>query len=153
MYYCAPPQDRFFKALSIVYEEFLDHFNYISSAWYPARELTKKAILQRFEFDKSGEIIMLETLIPWKDHLIELEAEMNIVGVIKFVLFEGNISLGCVTRDVIWQPVDDGVYEKNNFKKRKMRRKFKHVSRYGRSDSTRFISTSYSTVRKLEGFK
>ena len=40
--------------------------------------------------DPSGEIIEFERMVPWKDHLFEIEKELNIDPTIKFVIFKDN---------------------------------------------------------------
>ena len=39
------------------------------------------------EIDESGEIIHFETRCPWKEHLYDLEKELNVAQPIKYVLY------------------------------------------------------------------
>jgi len=79
--------DRFRKALDLVGEEFKDRVIYYGNVWWPAREQVLKAIDNKYNVDKSGEIIELEQVIPWKEHLFLLEKETEINPKIKFVIF------------------------------------------------------------------
>ncbi|XP_070565461.1 MYG1 protein C27H6.8-like [Ptychodera flava] len=79
---------RFQKAMSMVGSELLDKVNFYHKCWWPARSLVEEAIKKRHEVDKSGEIIVLEQGgCPWKDHLFDLEVEMNVETPIKYVLY------------------------------------------------------------------
>ncbi|XP_032238349.2 MYG1 exonuclease isoform X2 [Nematostella vectensis] len=70
---------QFNKALQLVGGEFMDKVLYYKNSWLPARSLVKGAVLHRFEVDESGEIAELaECGCPWKDHLFDLEKELNI---------------------------------------------------------------------------
>lgn len=55
--------------------------------WWPAREVVKNAILKRKQTHSSGEIIELQDRCPWKDHLFDIEEELDIEEEIKFVIF------------------------------------------------------------------
>ena len=48
----------------------------------------RSAIEKRLDVDASGEIIHLETVCPWKDHLYELEEELKLDKLLKFCVFE-----------------------------------------------------------------
>ncbi len=61
--------DRFKRALDLVGEEFKERVSYYGNVWWPARQLVRNAIDSRFDVDPSGEIIELEQVIPWKEHL------------------------------------------------------------------------------------
>lgn len=41
-----------------------------------------------FKVDSSGEIIILSQAVPWKEHLFQLEKEMNVLPSIKYAIFE-----------------------------------------------------------------
>ncbi|KAI8056785.1 metal-dependent protein hydrolase [Syncephalis plumigaleata] len=69
---------RFFKAMEMAGEEFLDRVRYLGLAWLPARALVERAMEQRLEVDASGAILCLEHFCPWKEHLFELEKEQGI---------------------------------------------------------------------------
>ena len=56
--------------------------------WLPARRFVREAIEKRKSVDVSGEIILLETICPWKEHLYELEEEMGIKKPLKYCIYE-----------------------------------------------------------------
>lgn len=53
----------------------------------------KEAIETRMEVDGSGEIMKLGRYCPWKDHLYELEDELNVQPKLKFCIYEVSIPL------------------------------------------------------------
>jgi len=79
-------QGAFKKAMEITGEEFLSFVNYFGQSWLPAREIVAKSLAYRFGSQK--EIIVLEKVCPWKDHLLELESLHKIEPQIKYVLYE-----------------------------------------------------------------
>ncbi|EGR33761.1 hypothetical protein IMG5_039660 [Ichthyophthirius multifiliis] len=78
---------RFNKAMDMADEELFSQVKVLLLSTIPARECVKQAINGRFNIHQSGQIIAFETPLPWKDHLEDFENEMDIKGVIKFVLF------------------------------------------------------------------
>ncbi|KAK9804694.1 hypothetical protein WJX72_000202 [[Myrmecia] bisecta] len=79
---------RFAKAMQLTGQEFLESVRWYSKVWMPARRYVREAIEQRFEVDKSGEIIKLATVVPWKEHLYELEEELGTEKPITFCIYE-----------------------------------------------------------------
>lgn len=80
--------DEFFnKAMALVSEDFLYFTRYYINTWFPARNLVRKAIDNRFQIHKSGEIVVFNERFPWKYHLFDLEQELGIEPQIKYVLF------------------------------------------------------------------
>uniref|UniRef100_K1PVU6 UPF0160 protein MYG1, mitochondrial n=1 Tax=Magallana gigas TaxID=29159 RepID=K1PVU6_MAGGI len=74
--------------MKMVGAEFLDKVLYYKKSWLPARELVEEAVKGRTEVDPSGEIVVFKTGgCPWKDHLFNLEAELDINPPIKYVLY------------------------------------------------------------------
>ncbi|KZT02746.1 GAMM1 protein [Laetiporus sulphureus 93-53] len=69
---------RFLEASSLVGEEFLSRLDYYANAWLPARRLVAEALNRKQEADSSGKITVFEQFVPWKEHLFDLEAEMQI---------------------------------------------------------------------------
>lgn len=61
-------------------------------SWLPAKEIVERAFNSRFDVDKSGSIIILDTFCPWKEHLYAIEKDANKQGDIKFVLFQDSSS-------------------------------------------------------------
>ncbi|XP_059051756.1 MYG1 protein [Achroia grisella] len=77
----------FKKAMVLVSEELLHTVNYFISTWLPARDYVKSAIDSRFEIHSSGQILEFTERFPWKEHLFDLETEMELGHEIKYVLF------------------------------------------------------------------
>lgn len=82
----------FEKAMKMVGEEFLSKLIQVATVWFPARVIVKKAIENRKSVHTSGKIIELTERVPWKQHLLDLEEEMNIQGEIKFAIFHENLN-------------------------------------------------------------
>ncbi|KAK2578964.1 hypothetical protein KPH14_011167 [Odynerus spinipes] len=80
--------EQFRKAIDLVGEEFLHCVHYYINVWLPARHIVVNALTKRFQVSESGEIIELETVVPWQKHLEELEKELNIKPLIKYVIFK-----------------------------------------------------------------
>ncbi|KAL0244400.1 hypothetical protein GEMRC1_008484 [Eukaryota sp. GEM-RC1] len=70
---------QFHKAVKLVGEEFLEALDYLVSAHLPARSLVKEAFDNRFSVDSSGSIILLSTPCPWKEILLEIEGNEDIL--------------------------------------------------------------------------
>lgn len=77
----------FEKAMVLVSEEFLHTVNYFMKVWLPARVYVREALDNRFVIHKSGQIVEFTERFPWKEHLFDLEEEMNIGHEIKYVIF------------------------------------------------------------------
>jgi len=83
--------DRFYQAMDLVGHEFKDRVNFYGNIWYKARQYVKQSIENRFNVDKSGQIIDLSQFslgLPWKEHLDDLEKQLNIRDEIKFVIWK-----------------------------------------------------------------
>lgn len=59
---------------------------YYARAWLPARDVVKKSVSERFEVDRSGEIICLDQFCPWASHLYELGTSLNVLIVRKRIV-------------------------------------------------------------------
>lgn len=84
--------ERFQNAMVMAGSEFSQRVHYYGKSWWPARKYVKQALNRRSEVDESGEIMDLtlaecEKSYPWAEHLYALEIELNISGLIKFVIF------------------------------------------------------------------
>lgn len=66
----------------------MDALNSIVNVWLPARDIVEKAISSRLDVDPKGRIIVLETSCPWKQHLFDLEEELQIQGQIQYAIFK-----------------------------------------------------------------
>jgi len=72
----------------LVGSELMDRIRYYSQVWWPARSLTAQALSKRFQVDASGEVMVLENgSFPWKDHLMDLEVQLDIQPHVLFVLY------------------------------------------------------------------
>ncbi len=65
-------------AFDYVGAELEDRIKYYSRVWWPVRSLVQKAIENRSNIDPSGAIIFLDSVVPWKSHLFDLEKELNL---------------------------------------------------------------------------
>lgn len=83
-------QKYFHVAMDMVGREFIERIHYFTKCWWPARQLVREAIENRHSVHESGEIIELKQPCPWKDHLSQLEEEMDLSGVIKFAIFKSD---------------------------------------------------------------
>ena len=86
------PSDNDFDAAFLKSSElmgllFISLLHGYGKSWLPAKEIVKKAFDSRFNIDKSGMIIQLDSFCPWKEHLYSLEKESGNQNAIKFVLF------------------------------------------------------------------
>jgi uncharacterized UPF0160 family protein len=87
------PQDsaeldrRFQLAKKMAGEEFLQHLRYNLESWLPARTLVEQSLRNRMEVSPSGQIILLDSCCPWKEHLETIEREMGLEGQVKYILF------------------------------------------------------------------
>ena len=64
---------QFKKAMLITEEELIWNLKDLTQSRLPAYEVVRKAWDTRFDFHKSGEIILLEKFAPWKGVLVEIE--------------------------------------------------------------------------------
>ncbi|EIN13719.1 metal-dependent protein hydrolase [Punctularia strigosozonata HHB-11173 SS5] len=69
---------RFERASSLTGQEFLSRLDYYANAWLPARSLVAAALAARTSTDPSGNLIIFESFLPWKEHLFELEEEQSV---------------------------------------------------------------------------
>lgn len=74
---------QFVKASTLAGEEFLGRLDYYAKSWLPARTIVVDGFTQRTQVDPSGRIILFEQFAPWKEHLFELEAELNVTDEVK----------------------------------------------------------------------
>lgn len=80
--------EQFFKASDFIGTIFVRLIVGYGKSWLPAKTLVCAAVNSRFSVDKSGKIILLEQFCPWKEHLFDVEKELDLKGQIEFVLFE-----------------------------------------------------------------
>ncbi|KAF8517392.1 GAMM1 protein [Hysterangium stoloniferum] len=65
--------ERFQKASDLAGGEFLNRLDFYAKAWLPARDLVMEALKRRKEVHHSGNIVVFERFVPWKEHLFSLE--------------------------------------------------------------------------------
>eukprot|EP00049_Salpingoeca_infusionum_P022540 m.7413 g.7413 ORF g.7413 m.7413 type:complete len:347 (+) comp5244_c0_seq2:319-1359(+) len=86
----AKPDELFVKAMELVGSEFTSALTFYHKSWLPARSIVVDAVRDRLNVHKSGEVMVLPTVCPWKAHLLSVEeeesTEENAVN-IKYVLF------------------------------------------------------------------
>eukprot|EP00877_Chromochloris_zofingiensis_P002389 jgi/Chrzof1/12150/Cz06g22300.t1 len=87
---------NFQKAMVLTGTEFLESVNYVAKCWLPAKAIVAEAILARDTVDPSGQIIRLRAVAPWKEHLYDLEQELDVIKPILFCLYEDD-------RDKSWR--------------------------------------------------
>lgn len=80
--------ERFLRAVELIGGEFAEGVNYYGRYWWKAKALVRKAIENRKSVHPTGEIINLQDGgVPWREHLFDLEDELDIQGQLKYVLF------------------------------------------------------------------
>ncbi|CAK7335810.1 unnamed protein product [Dovyalis caffra] len=82
----------FERAMALAGSEFLDSVRFHAKSWLPARSIVMECLAARFDVDRSGEIMFLETFCPWKLHLFELEEELKSDPLVKYVLYQDDRS-------------------------------------------------------------
>uniref|UniRef100_M4E9J8 Uncharacterized protein n=2 Tax=Brassica campestris TaxID=3711 RepID=M4E9J8_BRACM len=80
--------EAFQLAMALAGEEFLQSVRFHVRSWLPARSIVMQCLEERFKTDSSGEIMVLKQFCPWKLHLFELEQEMKIQPLIKYVIYQ-----------------------------------------------------------------
>lgn len=78
----------FSLALQLVSTEFFDYVIGLVESWWPGRLLVEQAFDKRSEYHESGEIIVLDRYCPWQAHLEDIEADHNLQGLVKYVLYK-----------------------------------------------------------------
>ncbi|KAJ6943750.1 hypothetical protein NC652_009256 [Populus alba x Populus x berolinensis] len=84
--------EAFERAMALAGSEFLDNVRFHAKSWLPARSIVMECLATRFDVDPSGEIMVLKTFCPWKLHLFELEGELKIDPLVKYVLYQDDRS-------------------------------------------------------------
>ena len=87
--WCEMNQDhegQFKIAMNEANKELVDQVKGLFFGWYIARPIVMKAFNSRVE----EKILVLEQSCPWKDHLINIERELNKEGLIQFILYPIN---------------------------------------------------------------
>lgn len=79
--------EAFLRASELMGLAFMNLLTGYGESWLPARTIVESAFNSRFDVHKSGEILVLGSFCPWKEHLYGIEKENSAQGTIKFVLF------------------------------------------------------------------
>lgn len=78
----------FREAMALTGNEFVESVRRLTTSWYPARSIVEAAVSARKSLHDSGEIMRLDRYCPWQGHLNDIEKELSIEGLLKYVLFE-----------------------------------------------------------------
>ncbi|CAI7758078.1 unnamed protein product, partial [Closterium sp. NIES-53] len=62
--------------------------SYTARSWLPARSIVEESIAAAVAEHGSAEIITLKQFCPWKGHLSELEGELKLNPLPKYMLYE-----------------------------------------------------------------
>ncbi|KAH7373339.1 hypothetical protein KP509_17G050700 [Ceratopteris richardii] len=84
---------NFRNAMELAGQEFLDSLRYHIRSWLPARNIVLSSIMKSKELEQSGQIMVLEKYCPWKEHIYDLEIELNVDPSIKYVVYQDGTSL------------------------------------------------------------
>lgn len=82
---------QFAKASSYIGEVFVNLVKGYANSWLPAKTLVVDAIKNRFQIDPSGRIVELAQFCPWKEHLFQVEKDLDIMDSIQFVIFQDSL--------------------------------------------------------------
>lgn len=77
----------FREAMALTGNEFVESVRRLTMSWYPARSIVETAVSARKSLHDSGEIMRLDRYCPWQEHLRDIEKELSIEGLLKYVLF------------------------------------------------------------------
>jgi uncharacterized UPF0160 family protein len=67
----------FMRAMELTGVEFLERLLAIVNTWWPARSIVERSFTNRFDVHSSGKLILFEQGCPWKEHLFEIEKEVQ----------------------------------------------------------------------------
>ncbi|KAL5208685.1 hypothetical protein ABZP36_033120 [Zizania latifolia] len=76
----------FQQAMMLAGSEFMESVRFHVKSWLPARSIVLECLLARGKVDPSEEIMVLDRFCPWNLHLFELEEELKIDPLPKYVL-------------------------------------------------------------------
>lgn len=69
--------ERFIQAMTLTCSEFIQCVDALFNVWWPAKSIVYNAVQNRLTLHESGQIILLAKACPWKDHIFEIEQEVN----------------------------------------------------------------------------
>lgn len=80
--------DKLFRrAMELAGGEFRDAVIRVATIWWPAKKLVKRAVKLREQDHISGTIVVMPEFCPMLTHLYTVEAEEDITGELKFLVF------------------------------------------------------------------
>jgi uncharacterized UPF0160 family protein len=68
---------RFIDAMTLTCSEFVSSAESLAKSWWPARSIVQSALDDRHNVHPSGKIMMFSQACPWKDHLFEIEENLE----------------------------------------------------------------------------
>lgn len=80
-------EQRFEQASKMAGEELVAEILYRAKSWLPARSIVQAALEGRTTHHQSGQIVVMPQHCPWQEHLLDLEEEMGVAGLVKYVLY------------------------------------------------------------------
>ncbi|MFS7961682.1 putative metal-dependent protein hydrolase [Helianthus anomalus] len=80
--------EAFQHAMTLAGNEFMDCIHFHAKSWLPARLVVMECLAARKNIDSSGEIMLLTRSCPWKLHIFDLEVEMKVDPVLKYVIYQ-----------------------------------------------------------------
>lgn len=84
--YCQHKQ--FKKAMKICEEELMQRIHGIVCVFLPGRKMVETAWNNRESFHASKEFVKMDDYCPWRSHLLEIEREEELEGLIKFCFYQ-----------------------------------------------------------------
>ncbi|KAH9327076.1 hypothetical protein KI387_007254, partial [Taxus chinensis] len=85
----ADKEDSLFHcAMKVAGKDFEEMLHHYAKSWLPGRSIVADCMKLRNDIDHSGEILLLKRYCPWKEHIFELEQELNVDPLIKYVLYQ-----------------------------------------------------------------
>jgi uncharacterized UPF0160 family protein len=77
----------FVKAMALTGSEFTSAVGRFGSSWTKARANVKAAVEARATVHPSGQVLLLESFSPWKDHLFKIEGQMGLPADILYCVY------------------------------------------------------------------
>ncbi|XP_024991174.1 UPF0160 protein MYG1, mitochondrial-like isoform X4 [Cynara cardunculus var. scolymus] len=82
-------EDQAFQhAMALAGSEFINCIHFHAKSWLPARSVVMECLAARKDIDPSGEIMLLTKSCPWKFHIFDLEVELKIDPLLKYVIYQ-----------------------------------------------------------------
>ncbi|GMM28082.1 Myg1 protein [Martiniozyma asiatica (nom. inval.)] len=78
---------QFLIASELIGKAFFNYLSYMGNSFLKAKQYVIDAYNNRLDVDSSGQILVFDRFVPWKEHLYNVEKENNAEGQSLFVLF------------------------------------------------------------------